>query len=111
MRPMSCPARTSSFATSSGGIQRGCSMTKRYMSTTHRQPSGPGRRGPGRIPAAGRRRDPGPPLVVGPPAGEGRVARDEAQPVDGHADRLAGERVATELLAEQLVAVDAQAAR
>src|SRR5947208_952185 len=48
MRPMSAPARVSTRDSRSGGIQRGCSITKRYMSTTHTAPSGPVRTCTGR---------------------------------------------------------------
>ena len=48
MRPIVLPARMSSFAASSAGIHRGCSITQRYMSTTYKQPSGPVRAWTGR---------------------------------------------------------------
>ena len=79
------------------------------MSTIHRQPSGPVVACTGRNQLSVDARNSS--FVVGAMAFEGRAFRRQFQTMHNEVDRLADERVALEVVAEQIVAVDAQAAR
>ena len=96
MRPRSCPARRSSCFCDSAGIHCGCSITARYMSTTHRAPSGPVRAIVGRNQLSADDRNSRPLFVLGPAADERHAVGGEVHPVDEVVDRLADEEVAGE---------------
>ena len=111
IRPRSCPSRRSSVFSRSSLIHCGCSITKRYMSTTHSAPSGPVRI------VAGRNQGSCEPRnsdccssAARSPRNKHAVGRDDLA-ADAVVDRVGEEGIAGEFRPQQFIAVDHRAAQ